>query len=213
MKGTLRPTLSSSKPAHETIEGEIVDNRRWGTPTWFYDWVDAAFGFTIDVCADEGNYKHPRYYDEKTNGLQQSWRGERFWCNPPYGAGIARWLMKSRDAVLHEEAVGALLVPCRPDTEWWLRYALQSDGEAGRLRASRFMPDTRVHWYRWQRLIVGTYVVEERLKFQGAQHGAPFISTLLMFAPPDFAPLENARARLDANGLDQRFVLTEGIPR
>ncbi len=176
----LAPMLSAtkSKPKHE----EIVDNSRWGTPPWLYEWVDGSIGFTLDVCADAENHKHPRYFDERTNGLQQPWAGERWWCNPPYGAEISRWVMKCRDSVIDDESIGVALLPHRADTEWWNRYVMQGDGEAGRLRACRYVEQTRVHWYRWQRAVVGVLVLDQRVPFVGARNGAPFVSTLVLFA-------------------------------
>jgi phage N-6-adenine-methyltransferase len=177
----LAPMLSATKSRRKNTE-EIVDNSRWGTPPWLYEWVDRSIGFTLDVCADSENHKHPRYFDERTNGLQQPWAGERWWCNPPYGAEISRWVMKCRDSVLDDESIGAALLPHRADTDWWNKFIMQADGEAGRLRACRYVESTRVHWYRWQRVIVGVYVFDQRVPFVGAKHGAPFVSALAIFA-------------------------------
>ena len=30
----------------------------WGTPQAIYDTLNKEFGFTLDACADETNYKH-----------------------------------------------------------------------------------------------------------------------------------------------------------
>ena len=204
MKKTLRAQLSPTRTA--TPHGVAGDNSTWGTPRELYDWVDGFFGFTIDVCASAENYKHPRYYDEATNGLQQSWTGERFWVNPPYGKGVDRWITKSRAAIVDEGATaGALLLPYRADTAWWCDHVLQGDGWGGKFKGSRFMPATRVHWYWWQHLTVGVHVLEERVQFVGAKDPAPFITAVVMFLGESFEPLPGDPGR--------RFALTDGFRR
>lgn len=205
--------LTATKNKAKARGGEVVDNSRWGTPAWVYDWVDAEIGFTLDVCADAGNYKHPRYFNEQTNGLQQSWAGERWWCNPVYGDEIGRWLMKCRDSVVHEESIGVALLPHRADSKWWNRYVMQGDGEAGRLRACRYVEETRVHWYRWRRAVIGVYIFDQRIKFDGAKTGAPFTSALVVFAS-DTVVIErnNEQTMLDQFG-DPLPSLSAGWPR
>jgi hypothetical protein len=186
-KRRLAPMLSATKAKKSLAEGEL-DNSRWGTPRWMYDWLDRLSGFTVDVCADAGNYKHPRYFDEKINGLQQSWAGERWFCNPVYGAEISRWAWKCRDSVLESESMGWALYPHRADTEWWNRYVMQGDGEAGKLRACRYVPETRTHWYLWRELVIGVHVCDFRVPFEGAKHGAPFVSALVLYASLSHEP-------------------------
>lgn len=75
-------------------------------------------GFTLDVAATQENKKCPSYFDRETNGLEQSWRGNRVWCNPPF-SGIAPWVTKA-----HVEASGCtlivMLLPAnRTEQKWW----------------------------------------------------------------------------------------------
>jgi len=203
----LAPVLAATRVTEES------DNSRWGTPRFIYDWQDSLFGFTLDVCADAENYKHPRYFTERDNGLQQSWAGERFWLNPPYGAGIGRWLEKARDSAIHEKALGVCLLPHRADTEWWNRYVMQTDGEAGRLRVSRYIPETRTHWYLWRDLVISTYVHDSRIPFEGAGNGAPFPSVFVMYASIEQKLLRSAPpVSLDDKGRELPN-LTAGWPR
>lgn len=208
----LAPLLSATKGKAKGTE-TVLDNSRWGTPWWLYNWCDAMIGFTLDTCADAENKKHPRFYDEKTNGLQQSWAGERWWDNPPYGAEISRWASKCRSSVLDEESVGVGLFPHRADTEWWNRYVMQSDGEAGKLRACRYLPETRTHWYLWRELVIGVHVLDQRVEFVGAPTGAPFVNALVIFASLS----QEAPARPSSPCYDDRNrelpVLTLGWPR
>lgn len=161
------------------------------TPLDFYDWIDGQLHFTIDVCANEANRKHPRYFSEADNGLAQSWAGETFWCNPPYGKQAPHWLRKARDSSMEFRAMGALLLPARPGAEWWRALVLQFDGAAGKLREIR--PARRglsLLWYRYERLTVGVYFHDERLSFEEHDTGAPFDSALVFFAHPSRRPVK-----------------------
>ena len=47
----------------------------WGTPQKLYDALNKEFGFTLDACADENNFKCARYFDVNTDGLNAAWGG------------------------------------------------------------------------------------------------------------------------------------------
>ncbi len=97
---------------------KLTDNDDWPTPQSLFDALDAEFGFTLDVCADESNHKCERYFDREKDGLSQDWTGERCFMNPPYGRAIGLWVKKAADA----SEAGTLvvgIVPARTDTRWW----------------------------------------------------------------------------------------------
>ena len=48
----------------------------WGTPQKLYDALNKEFGFTMDACADDTNYKHENYYTAETDGLKADWGGK-----------------------------------------------------------------------------------------------------------------------------------------
>lgn len=48
----------------------------WGTPQKLYDALNKEFGFTMDACADDTNYKHENYYTVETDGLKADWGGK-----------------------------------------------------------------------------------------------------------------------------------------
>ena len=113
--------------------------------------LDDEFHFTLDVCALKENAKCKRFFSPEEDGLKQPWEGA---CcmNPPYGREIGRWMEKA----LNESEKGALvvcLVPARPDTEWWHKFALR--GEIRFLRG--------------------------RLKFGKGKREAPFPSAVIIF--------------------------------
>jgi len=165
-------------------------NMRRATPKYFYDWLDGQLHFTVDVCADEQNYKHPRFFSERDNGLAQSWAGETFWMNPPYGRQTPAWMSKARDESMVTRAMGAVLVPARVGTDWWRRFVLQHDGQAGKLREVRADPKVAIVWYRWALLTVGVYFHDERIEFDGLETGAPFDASVIFYAHPTRHPVK-----------------------
>jgi phage N-6-adenine-methyltransferase len=127
----------------------------WGTPRAFYTALDAEFGFTLDVAAQPGNAKCPRYFTPKDDGLAQLWDGV-CWLNPPYGKTIGTWVAKAH-ASAQEGATVVCLLPVRTDTKWWQRYCV---------------PPAEIRF------------VSGRLTFEGASNPAPFPSAVVIFRPP-----------------------------
>ena len=83
----------------------------WRTPTDLFMALDAEWHFTLD----------PAPVDYGEDGLLRSWKGERVFCNPPYGRHLSRWLAKC-----HEPIVAVFLLPARTDTSWWHDHCLQA---------------------------------------------------------------------------------------
>jgi phage N-6-adenine-methyltransferase len=74
-------------------------------------------GFTVDAAAAAHNAKCERYWDEAANGLEQSWAGERVWCNPPY-SNIRPWI--ERAWAESRAALVVMLLPAnRTEQGWW----------------------------------------------------------------------------------------------
>ncbi len=76
--------------------------------------------------------------------------------NPPYGREIGDWMKKAHESATGYDATVACLVPSRTDTKWWHSYALPHE--------IRFL--------------------RGRLTFEGAKHGAPFPSAIVVMRPP-----------------------------
>lgn len=131
----------------------------WATPRAFFEALDKEFHFTLDPCATAENAKCAKFYTKETDGLAQSWRGERVFCNPPYGREIGKWVKKA-----HEETVGggvdivALLLPARTDTRYFHEYIYNR------------------HEVRF---------VRGRLHFNESTAGAPFPSMVVVMRPED----------------------------
>jgi hypothetical protein len=68
----------------------------WATPQDFFDKLNAEFGFTLDPCSTKENAKCKKFYTQEDDGLSKSWKGERVFCNPPYGRVIGKWVEKCR---------------------------------------------------------------------------------------------------------------------
>jgi phage N-6-adenine-methyltransferase len=91
-----------------------VDER--ATPPELFDPLNERFGFTLDACALPRNAKLPRFYTPEDSGLEQSWAGERVWCNPPYSS-IEPWVVKAR---VEAAELAVLLLPAnRTEQGWW----------------------------------------------------------------------------------------------
>ena len=94
-----------------------VDDR--GTnPALFSELSERFGGFTLDVAAAAHNAKCERYFDRKTDGLEQSWAGERVWCNPPY-SDIRPWVDKAWQEVGRADLIVMLLPANRTEQAWW----------------------------------------------------------------------------------------------
>jgi phage N-6-adenine-methyltransferase len=99
----------------------------WETPPELFAEYDREFQFTLDACATELNAKCRRFFTPEIDGLAQSWGDERVWCNPPYGAAVAKWIRKAYDEVQRATVLAVLLVPSRTDTDWWHDYAMKGE--------------------------------------------------------------------------------------
>lgn len=108
-------------PQQVAVHGadDPTDNRAT-PPEWFAE-MHARFNFTIDAAASAENHKLPRYFDRATNGLGQSWAGERVWCNPPF-SDLGSWARKAWQEIGAAPLI-VLLVPAnRTEQTWWHDY-------------------------------------------------------------------------------------------
>ncbi|WP_239819761.1 DNA N-6-adenine-methyltransferase [Escherichia coli] len=85
----------------------------WRTPPLLFKNLHQEFGFSMDGAATEHDALLPRFTDDIHN---QSWVGEKVFCNPPY-SDIPSFLVKASEADLV-----AFLIPHRANTSYWLRH-------------------------------------------------------------------------------------------
>ena len=97
----------------------------------------AEWGFTIDVAASARNTKCERFYDRRTDGLAQSWAGERVWCNPPF-SNLRPWVEKAwRETTT--EVVVMLLPANRCEQSFWQELIESYRDRAGSPLTVRFL--------------------------------------------------------------------------
>ena len=96
----------------------------WETPQYIYDLLNLKYNFTLDPCATINNHKCEKFYTISENGLMMSWKGERVFCNPPYGRKLIDWICKGYNEYFFNNVFSVFLVPARVDTKWFHRYVL-----------------------------------------------------------------------------------------
>lgn len=120
----------------------------WRTPADLFAALHREFAFTVDAAASERNALLPRFWTRESDAFRQDWRGERVFCNPPYGRDAGRWIAKFSEAVRGGGAeIVVALLPARTDTRAFHDYLYQKPGVElrflrGRLRFGH--PDTGV---------------------------------------------------------------------
>lgn len=100
----------SSRRALQRTDNQYSGTMEWYTPQWLLARIaDFYGGGYFDPCpASEGVIRE--------NGLMGSWKGERVFCNPPYGKPIAAWIRKAMTEPAREVI---LLVPAYTETQWF----------------------------------------------------------------------------------------------
>ncbi len=119
------------------------------TPPEVFEPLHAMFHFTLDPCTGAGNnLKLPRFFTEKDDGLQQSWKGERPFVNCPWSRGsIMPWILK---AVWERDNSGVFschLLPGDHSTEWHQRISAEAWGDWRiKFRVKFLLPDGSRDW-------------------------------------------------------------------
>lgn len=127
----------------------------WGTPRKCVKLFERVLGeFLLDAAAREDNAKCPAFLSDS---LDIPWdlygKDTTVWLNPPYSLNN-KFMAKCVEEAVRCKHILAI-VPARTDTKWWHNYVA--------CNAS----------YIW--------FVEGRMRFEGAEHGAPFPSALALF--------------------------------
>jgi phage N-6-adenine-methyltransferase len=133
----------------------------WETPQALFDQLDREFGFDIDVAASYHNAKCDCFFTEKDDALSQEWAGT-CWMNPPYSRGLQKkFIAKAAEEQLKGVTTVGLL-PARTDTTAFHSHIYD---------IKTWTPREGVEL----RFLKG------RLKFSGANHGAPFPSVVVVW--------------------------------
>lgn len=128
----------------------------WATPQNLFDSLNNEFEFTLDPCADDYNHKCNKYYTKEIDGLKQSWKGERIFCNPPYGRVIYNWVQKCYTENIKNNVLSVMLIPSRTDTKWFHEFIYKN-------------PNAEIRF------------LKGRLKFGESNNSAPFPSMIVIF--------------------------------
>jgi len=102
-------------------------SHEWGTPDKLFKNLDDQFNFTLDPCASSLNAKCEKFYTVEDDGLSKSWKGERVFCNPPYGRKIGHWVKKAYEEARHPGTTVVLLIPARTSTKYWHDYVMSAE--------------------------------------------------------------------------------------
>lgn len=139
----------------------------WGTPHEYYKPLYEQYNFTVDSAADQFNTKCLRWYGqggERRNALSEPWdANERYWMNPPYSRGLQKKFIKQAVDVAKRGGFVVALIPSRTDTIVYHDFIWDKEKKM-------FRP-----WIQDCNFIKG------RIKFIGAEHGAPFPSLHVIF--------------------------------
>lgn len=117
----------------------IADTHKeeWETPADLFFDLNRQYHFTLDAAASDLNHKCPRYFTREVDGLNQSWRGETVFCNPPTGRKSLRaWVKKAYKEGHKKNTVVVMLLPVSTDSFWFQQYIYGKDG----VRV-RFLPE------------------------------------------------------------------------
>jgi phage N-6-adenine-methyltransferase len=140
----------------------------WGTPPEVFNPLNAEFGFDLDAAATIHNRKVPEWFgpgSDVPDALAASWcdYAANVWCNPPYSRGLQKRFIEKAASEAHYGVTSVLLLPARTDTQAF-------------------------HTWIWDRERNQPYdgidvrFLRGRIKFVGAQHGAPFPSMVVVFS-------------------------------
>lgn len=142
----------------------------WSTPQDFWNVLDAEFAFTLDAAASLENRKCVSYFGldhadpNRQNALTRRWATiGTIWLNPPYSM-CREFIGKAAQTAMDGDATVVCLVPSRTDTRWWHEHVWDRE---------RHQPRTGVE----------VRFVKGRLRFGGAESGAPFPSVVIVFRP------------------------------
>jgi phage N-6-adenine-methyltransferase len=117
---------------------DSVDDR-WTPLNLWIPWND-RFGFTLDVAASDENYLCPRYFTLEHDGLAQSWKGERVWCNPPF-SDMTSWVRKAWDETRTGRCdLVVMLAPANRTEQPWWQVSIEPYRDKGGALTTEFLP-------------------------------------------------------------------------
>lgn len=115
-----------------------VDSDEWYTTSETNAWARGCAGvdaWDLDVAACDEAHLAEAYFTKTHDGLQQSWRARRVWCNPPFSQ-IAAWVEKAWNEYGAErfEVLAVLLPAVKTEQRWWHEWIEPARDNGGPLR-------------------------------------------------------------------------------
>lgn len=147
----------------------------WATPQWLFDKYDAIYHFDLDVAASAENTKCKRFFSKEDDALKQDWGRNTCWMNPPYARGVTDAFIKKAYEASLAGATVVCLIPARTSNRSWHDYVMKGEIE----------------------------YLKGRVKFGGAETGAPFPSAIVVFRPPKPNGHDPTPSVTAKNGLDE----------
>lgn len=184
LRGAVRAANASTTGAGDCdVRGYIYKGRNdWETPPWLFERLHEEMGFDVDAAAQAHNAKLRRFWTPETDGLRQSWRGLRVFCNPPYlGGSKVHWVAKAVEETLHGGCpLSVLLLPADIETFWWHDVLMSNAAEIRFVRGRvRFLLGGKAPPY--GRPVFNSAVVVFR---GGGRGGAPLVVSSLVAPDP-----------------------------
>jgi site-specific DNA-methyltransferase (adenine-specific) len=100
-------------------ENNFISNKvEYSTPLVLFNLLQKEFNFSLDVCANEDNFKCSSYFTEKEDALKQDWVGN-CWMNPPFTRNLNKWVRKAQEDADKFGGTKVCLIPVRSNTKWW----------------------------------------------------------------------------------------------
>lgn len=97
----------------------------WRTPPALFNLLNRHYRFTIDAAADRDNALLTRFWTEHEDGIAQSWKGERVFCNPPFSQK-RHWAEK---AAWREADICVMILPATVDQMWFHEFVIKQNAE------------------------------------------------------------------------------------
>lgn len=155
----------------------------WATPQEFFNKLNEAYHFDIDVCAAKDTAKCEKFFTKENSCLDKTWgEGNVCFMNPPYGREIGKFIKKAYEQSLIGTKTICLL-PSRTDTKWFHEFCVKGEIQflKGRLI---FGNDAYWEWV-WEQEYLpnskGELKKNSLFKKYGVKNSAPFPSMVVIF--------------------------------
>jgi len=100
----------------------------WETPQELFDYIVGEIGFTpeLDVCAEYGNNKCPKFYSKEEDGLAHEWKIWNVFCNPPHSE-TGKWVKYANEQWRRNNINIVMLIPANTMSSIYFHKYVESD--------------------------------------------------------------------------------------